>query len=339
MIVCTFEDRPTDIIGLQLLVCSLAQHMPRVPIHVVCPVATPEFRAWLARFPQATLDEDQAGRGMGWDIKPHLLKRMLEAGHDHVVWMDSDIVVTRDFSDLLDDAQSLVLTEEYHVRRYGIVQRVTGWGLEYGRDIPGLNTGMVSVRPVHRPLLERWIALMAKPDYQAARKLPLELREPHLLGDQDVLVGLLASREFSGMKLSVLRRGEKIIQHYGPAGYPPSERLRHLITGMPPLIHSQGHKPWRFADVPSLWADTKKYFVFLYLELSPYAHFARRHQHEIPDFPRCFAIRSSLGRLSNALSFGQPSLRGFGHAAAASVADSLAAAAQRAKRMLGRLTT
>ena len=325
MIVCTFDDRPSDIIGLKLLIASLQRHMPGLDIYVACPVADDDFRGWLKAFPRVTLDDAREWQGMGWDVKPHLLMKMLDAGHPAAVWIDSDIIVTRDFGDYLDDESSLVITEEHAIGRNAVRQRVHGWGLDPGREITGINTCFVCVRQIHRSLLASWIELMSSATYQHARTLPIAMREPHLLGDQDVLAGLLASTGFSDVRMRVLRRGSHIIQHIGSDGYPPSERLRHLFSGMPPLIHSQGYKPWRYPEVPSIWRDTRMFFIHLYLELSPYSHFARQYTETIPNLPASLTIRTPIGRFSNAISLGKPSLRGLGQSMVATTAATIRA--------------
>jgi hypothetical protein len=86
---------------------------------------------------------------------------------------------------------------------------------------------------------------------------------------------------------------------------------------MPPLIHCQSYKPWRFPTVPSIFRETQRYFLCLYLEGSPYAHFARQFRARISPFPECLEIRTRLGKLSNAVSLQQPSIRGMTQAVAA----------------------
>src|SRR5438045_2971520 len=91
MIICTYEDRPTDLVGVQLLVSSLARHLPGASIHVACPTPPPELAAWLRARPGVTLDETRDERLRGWNVKAGLLTRLLDAGHDDVIWIDSDV--------------------------------------------------------------------------------------------------------------------------------------------------------------------------------------------------------------------------------------------------------
>jgi hypothetical protein len=65
-VVCLYEDRPTDLVGLKLLILSLEQYSPDVPIYVFFPTATYAFRQWLAQHPQAQLQTLEASAS-GWN--------------------------------------------------------------------------------------------------------------------------------------------------------------------------------------------------------------------------------------------------------------------------------
>jgi hypothetical protein len=335
MIICAFDDRVADILGLKLLVCSLARHLPDVPVHLACPVADGEFRSWLLSYPQVTLDDSPELKGKGWDAKPLLLRQLLEKGHDTVLWMDSDIIVTRDFRGLLPNDGSLVVAEEPWLNRFGVKQRTTGWGFAIGRALPGVNTCIVRANAGHLGLIRTWQELLQHPDYQRARTLPFELRMPHVLGDQDVLLGLLGSGRFLEVDVHVLRAGREIIQSCGVHGYPPMHRLAHLLRGLPPLVHSQNHKPWRLPDASSL-GRMREFLLQLHLETAPYTHFARQYRQAIQPFPTCLEIRSLIGRLSDIASLGQPALRGFVQALAVSNWRHLCKAAELLHRGAGK---
>ena len=147
MIICTFDDRVTDIIGLKLLVCSLSRYCPQAVVRLFCPVADDEFREWLRDYPQVTLDVDPQMKGMGWNVKPMLLQRLLDEGHDAVLWMDSDIVVTSDFRRLLPPDDKLVVTQEAALGPYAVRQRTLGWNLSLGRTLLGVNTCVIRAKP------------------------------------------------------------------------------------------------------------------------------------------------------------------------------------------------
>ncbi|HKT73989.1 MAG TPA: hypothetical protein VJQ47_13950 [Steroidobacteraceae bacterium] len=317
MIICTFDDRTTDIIGLKLLICSLNRYMPDVPVRLFCPVADGAFADWLADYPRVSLCADPQMKGMGWNVKPLLLQRLLDEGHDSVVWMDSDIIVTGDYRSLLPPGDELVVTQEAALTPYGVRQRTLGWQLPLARTLLGVNTCLIRAQPAHRRVIQAWQEKLQHADYQAAQQLPFERRPPHMMTDQDVLLALLGSRDFSNIEVCILRAGAAIIQQSGIPGYPPAQRIAHLIRGMPPLVHSQSFKPWRFPTVPSLLTQPRAFFVCLYLETSPYTHYARQYRGQIQDFPSCLKTRTAWGRVSRLLSLGQPCLGGITQAAAA----------------------
>jgi hypothetical protein len=198
------------------------------------------------------------------------------------------------------------VTDEPGLSDFGVRQRVAGWHLQLGRKAPPINSCVVRVRAEHMPLLDAWLDLMAHPDYQLGRSLPFERRMPHVLGDQDVLVALLASTQFAHVKLHYMRSGRDILQFRFPASYTPSMRLRDLVRGQPALIHAQGHKPWRPPAVTGLSGR----LLLLGLETSPYSHAARGYRARISAFPQTLEVRSLLARMSRWLSFGQPALCG-----------------------------
>jgi hypothetical protein len=336
-VVCAFEDRETDVIGLKLLVCSLNRHLPGIPIHITCPVADGGFQTWLRRYPQVTLDICPELRSRGWDAKPPLLMNLLDAGHKSVVWMDSDVIVTRDFRALIVGSDTLVVAEEPRLNAYAVRQRTLGWGWKFERSLPGVNTCVVRVTSAHRDLLAEWHACLSQPDYQAARMLPFQQRMPHVLGDQDVLSGLLCSAQFAHLDVFVMPCGEAVLQHFRADGYPPRQRIAHWLHGMPPLIHCQGLKPWRFPSVPSLIWEPRKFFHNLYLEGSPYSYYARQYDAEIGGLPECLGIRTRLGRMGDSYCHDRPYVRGFAQAAAAIAVSTIAQLARRLARAPSRI--
>src|SRR4051794_40776203 len=113
MLVCTYEDRPAALVGLKLLLLSLRRHCPDLSAVVCAPPMDQAARSWCARFKNVQLDDDACGRSSGWNVKPSILLSLLEKGHDEVVWLDSDIVLTADFRPLLygSDPQTLVVSQ------------------------------------------------------------------------------------------------------------------------------------------------------------------------------------------------------------------------------------
>ena len=125
--------------------------------------------------PNVELDRTADPHLKGWNAKPSLLLRMLEAGHDQAIWLDSDLLVAGDFRPLLADDASLVSTEELDrdpVKSSRL--RTAAWNLPIGRPVPYLlNSAFVRVLPSHREVLDRvGASRCARPSTRRPRRCP-----------------------------------------------------------------------------------------------------------------------------------------------------------------------
>lgn len=308
MVVCAYEDRVSDLVGLKLLVLSLAQHCPGLPIHLFCPSATPEFCQWIEKYPQVQLRELPNLNIKGWNVKPDILMYLLDEGHEQAIWIDSDIIVTKDFRPLLahlTDDTLVVAQENCWESSKGSVERTKAWGLSHGRSLVDVACScVIRVTPAHRRLLEAWKQYLADPVYLEAQ--PKWPRPFHLMGDQDVLTALLGSSEFADIKLHWLRRGVDIAQCFRADGYTVGERLANLFSGLPVFVHAQGPKPWRDKGKDGVATGV----AVTYLELSPYCFAARPYSEQLNEDTSWINIESTLGKVLHTLTFGNPSLQG-----------------------------
>ena len=340
-VICAYEDRSGHLIGAKILVSSVARHLPDVPVHLTCPAADESLRSWLRRYPGVHLEQGAELRGQGWDVKPTLLLKILEAGHDSAIWIDTDIVVTGDFRSKIKNSTAFIVAEEdYWNGRKENELRTRGWNLPVGRRLRRLvNSGFIRATRAHIPLLKAWKQLMASPEYQTARLLPFAKRPMHMLTDQDVLASLLGSDEFADVEVQFFRRGREIIQHSAANGYAPVHRVANLVRGAPPLVHSQAAKPWMFEDVPSLLKDPRSFLTFMHLETSTYCHYARTYSDDLGALPDYLRIRSLPGRISNFFSGGNPHLRGLTQATMYSVIEYAGWTAGKGVRLLNKVST
>ncbi|WP_017317729.1 glycosyltransferase family protein [Mastigocladopsis repens] len=325
MIVCIYEDRPKYLIGVKLTVLSLARHCPDLPVIISCPQPSASFRRWTELQPNTKLFAEDDLAEVGWNVKPTILLRRLSEGHPEVVWIDSDIIVNRDFRDRLQHfgKDTLVVTQEDYWGQYqGGTHRTVAWGLKPGRTFSTtVNTGIVRVTPRHVELLKTWQTMLNDPTYIQVQRQPYYQRPLHMLGDQEVLTALLGSVEFSQVPVEMLKRGIDIAQCYGPAGYTPSERLQRLLKGqgLPALIHSMGRKPWEMApSAAAIWSSheplkkrLRAYYDRIHLELSPYTSIARQYRQLIGEDARWMDVQTTPARLFATLSAGHPTLQGF----------------------------
>jgi len=315
---CLCEDRPGAVIHLELLLLSLERFQPgsRVVLHRENPEE--EVRGWPARFPFLSLEENRPGAAPGWDCKPHVLLRHLDAGVPEAIWLDSDLLALRSLEDLMSSLspEVFVIAQEPRSANHGdytTESRTAAWALEVGREIPMvLNSCILRATQRHTRLLRRWCELMRDENYRREADRPREERAAYFFGDQDALSALLASPEFADIPLRVLTTGRDIIQSSGPLAFTLRERWRCHFGPGPWAVHAIDIKPWIFLQ-PSQTRRNGSALERLFAETSPYT-WAARHYLAQTSASRVGWMRaqSLLGGLLNLLSFGQLSLRG-GH--------------------------
>jgi hypothetical protein len=325
MVVCIYEDRAKNLIGVKLTVLSLARHCPTLPIIIICPQPPAAFRHWAESLSNVKLISDENLGVSGWNVKPTILLDRLSEGYTEVVWIDSDIIINNDFRqhfENLDEHTLLTTQDNYWGQQQGGTHRTVTWGLTPGRTFSTtINTGILRVTPQHIDMLKEWQKMLNDPGYMEAQRQPLYNRPLHMLGDQEVLTALLGSVEFSHVPVKMLRRGIDIAQCFGPAGYTPTERLQSLITGegLPPFVHSMGYKPWQMTPSAAAIENSndsfkkrlRTYYSHLHLQLSPYTSIAREYRKEIEEDAPWMDVKSFAGRLFEILSNSHPILQGF----------------------------
>jgi hypothetical protein len=337
MHICVYDDRPSAETSLKLLILSMGRHCPGCPIELLCARATDPFRQWLRQFPHVELNDRSTLTGRGWSIKPAILLEKLNEGHDTVLWIDSDILITRDFHPLFDSISNgiFVATVESTSGQYpGGSHRTVSWGLEVGRSMPcTINSAILRVGKAHRPLLEAWEELMEDPEYQKAQENQnWRTRPVHLFSDQEVLTALLGSADFADVPFRLLECDTEIIQQYGPSGYSVAGRLRNLVDRGPMFLHAQGSKPWLYAanpQVPSFWRQRRAYYNRLAAELSAYTAVAAKYIPELQEPASWTRPRTLVGRTFHAITGGHPTLQGLPQA----VLDTLGRKVKRAMKL------
>jgi hypothetical protein len=320
-VLCVHEDRRQYLTGVKLAILGLARHDPSLRVLVHCPGAPEAFTQWLREQPNACpVDLPRLGAS-GWNVKAAVLLKLLES-HDEAIWMDSDILVTRPIAALVTGIPQdvLVATEEtYWGQRQGGTFRTTAWGLQTARVLPAtVNSGVLRVTRTHVPLLKAWQTMMAHPVYLQAQANPWYARPLHMIGDQEVLTGLLGASEFAHIPVRLLRRGVDIAQSFGPAGVTPGERLHAVRRGCPAFIHTMGQKPWQRADSPraaferghGMVGKLRGYYEFLALDVSPYSLAAVAHAGAMKEPTDWMQPRSLPGRAFTALTGGSVFLAG-----------------------------
>jgi hypothetical protein len=327
---CLAEDRPPHEAALRIAVASVLRHCPAAEVVVYRPVATADFRTWAKSLSPDILVIDEFPEGaQSWDCKPYALLPLLRAQRPEVIWLDSDIIVTRDCARLFAglDADSIGVSEEQvSSKNQGTEQRTLGWDFQVGRNFARtINTCVLRVTPNHIPLLERWRDLLTDPRYLRYQTLPFHERPLHFLGGQDALNALLGSREFASIPVHWMRTGREVIHSGGALAYSLSERLGGLFRRIPPFVHGQGTKLWWAFDEGSLKENRNSWWFFrrLLLETSPYFAEAKKYRNRIGMLSPWMEYRTWLGRLNRYLGLGHFALRGLPLTLAATIIDRL----------------
>lgn len=312
--VCVAEDRPTEEVGIRLLLVSIRLHWPEVKVVLYRPDPNDDLVRWLKGFRNVEVIPSCPTGANSWNCKPHALLPLLESGHSEVIWLDSDIILSRSCRSLFAglSPETLVITEEQvSSRQQGTECRTRGWCLPVGRPRSvSVNTCVLRVTRHHIPLLKKWIEFLSRDEYRSAQKQPLAERPVHLLSDQDVLGALVGSQEFATVPVHCIRRGVDIIHSGGALAYSFGERVRGLFGPIPPFIHGQGAKPWWMFDPAA--GLTGRFWTMrrLLQEVSPYMALARKLRGEV-GLPMAWLDRPSMfGRICRAIGFGHFALRG-----------------------------
>jgi hypothetical protein len=173
--ICIAEDRSAHEPSVKILLLSLISHCPRADINLFYPASDEKFRAWVQKYPRVRLQTTDLARGTGWNVKPQAILRLLDQGYDEVIWIDSDVIVTRDITPIysnLDSQIFLASDTSFERERWDPnALRARSWGLSVGRMFPyALNSGVLRVTKDHRLLMERWWELVQSKQYQEAQK-------------------------------------------------------------------------------------------------------------------------------------------------------------------------
>lgn len=301
MRICLFQDRPEHFVSVQLALLSLRTFAPDWPVDVYLAHEDAAFEAWLGQFDNVALQRAVARRN-GYNAKPAVILDMLDRYGEKVLWIDSDIVLTRPVSDILARAPAgavIVAEDPPGLWPSGTEPRTRGWGFPLGRSLEtSVNSCIVGVDPTHRPLVEAWVAALASETYNQAQAEHWSCRPFYFLGDQDALAALLGSAAFAHLAVHALKSGSEIAQCYFANGYSWQDRLLNLVRGRPAFVHAQGQKPW---DPPSP--------LPIYLDVSPYKFHARSYGPALLQ-QDWLEVRTGAGRALTLLALGHPDLSG-----------------------------
>jgi lipopolysaccharide biosynthesis glycosyltransferase len=264
MRIVTYEDREFDTIGLKLLLLSLYKHAPHLKVEVIFPSAPTSLVEWLSALPNTSLHSGANLKRVGYNVKPSVLSDALADGASEVIWIDTDIIVTRGFQSLFEllSPQHLAVTEEWFGAPFqGGSYRSRAWGFTVGRQMKSTtNSSVVRATSHHKDLLLAWDKLLEDESYTNAQQNSWDNRPIHLQGDQEVLCALLESTKFAHIPIYYLKRGRDIAHCFQHQGYAAHQMLANIVAGNRPyFVHGQGAKPWRTDDTFRYFLDVSTY--------------------------------------------------------------------------------
>ena len=312
-LICLYEDRPRQIPGLKILLLTLNRYCPRWPIRLRFPSIPDSLRTWLKRFIHVDLFEEELVSRGSFNVKPSVLIDGLTSGVSSCLWIDTDVLINGDLDFLTNEPpESIVVTQDPWEYENGSTHRAGTWRLNPGRSLPGpLNSSVVRVTRHHEELLYDWQKVLSARTYLTEQAKPVDFRDRHMLSDQDGLSALLASEKFANTPVVRLKHSTQILQHHGAGAYGPMQRYSNLIAGMPPLIHAMGTvKPWNMPEHPTIIRESRAYYERVYLELSPYMHFARQYRNDLEEKADWLNVRTLPGRVGSLVALDRPAVKG-----------------------------
>jgi len=304
--VCSYEDRAIGMDSLILMGESLCSVDQSVSLHLTVPDAPAKVREWAASRPEVELSTETLPGLSGWNIKPSLLLKELDAGWEAPLWLDSDMIVSQPISKVVQrySRRALVLAEEWtDAPPLAIAE---GWGLKSKRPISVVNNCFVRVTQAHRPMMERWREMLHDARYRAAQATPYGQRPKHFLHDGWPLIALLECEEFADVEYDFIRRNGEIAQCAGSSGYRPTQRIMDVFRGLPALIHGLGRKPWEEAT----GSGGRRLLLGVATDVSPYVLASRRVAKKLKMRPDWMEARTLPGKVLRGLTGGHPGLAG-----------------------------
>lgn len=276
------EGRSSDVIGVKLLLASLQQHAPQA--EVLAYISQPMLGTHgeqLAKLHQR-LELIEYRGPENWSCKPAvLLSALAERPGHRLLWVDVDILVLGDFSELARvDPGTLIVAEESNPNDNArVAPRQQALQMEVGKPRETtISSCIIGVTSAHTDLLTRWQTLMEHPAFLAEQALPPGQRKL-FMGDQEVWEAVLCEPPSRDQKLHWLLNDAQMLQaNY--TRYRP--RMMSSYVDRPQFAHATGNlKPWRQAK-KRMAQEMFPYFWLArpYLELltpEERAHFTQRN--------------------------------------------------------------
>lgn len=266
-----FRGRLNATAGLAVLIASLGKHMPNIPLFILHTKPCDHLKYFADEFgPPCVFEKVRETEYYSWFGKPNAILSMLDLGYDRVCWLDADILFTRDCSGMLFPQESFVLrtTQAPNTPRCVPERHVAlfGKGAPFDLDT-SISSGVVSITPHHRELIEKWSYLMRN--------------NLNFVNENNAL--FIGDQEFLEAAIMNMNRGEAVIRPIlNDVDHLTCDRsigirksLRLMFSSPPPIVHSTPYKAWWPLNRPFAHG------VRSFLDCTPYTIEARRYGHAI----------------------------------------------------------
>ncbi len=298
----SFETRQENLIGLKLLAASFChQCKESLTIFLTQTLAT-NFAEWAKYFGGQVSVEAWEPPVYGWGAKPHLCKHVLSRYGGEWVWLDADLIVASNPTPtfLALEREVMVVVEDPALEFDHQRMRALYWGFPSQKTLPHtVNSCVLHFSDAHRQLIDAWCALADDPRFLEAQQEPFEKRPYYLLGDQDLLEGLLIAeppRGFSNLMLHFFRSGKEVVHDFREFDYKPADRIRNALKPSLVFVHGQGIKPWSPNAPP-------------HRALSAFTGYARRYRESLGECTAWMSC-SPIQWVSRIAAFNNPNLQG-----------------------------
>lgn len=308
---CTYENRLSHLTGIKVLALSLEKNCTGFRLTIFLPAPLLHFRDWVRHHCKHATVEECTFEATDWNVKPEVLLLMLKR-EPEAVWIDSDIICTKDPRPLLESipANTLVIAQDARPDAQEEA-RTAFFGLPFTRKLDkSINSCFIRVTAYcyHSQLLQAWAALMSSESYRQNQSIPHGERPSYMVSDQDVLEAVLASEAAGNaaqLPIKYLTSGKELVTTIVPEAFSIADRIRCSFAAKPILVHGQGMQPWTAVYWGPGFLGTARW------QLSAYLGIIKRYRSFLnEDGAGWMDAKSKLTRFCQAVTFNHPYLQG-----------------------------
>ena len=271
-----FSGRLNATPGLAVLIASLGKHMPDIPLLILHTEPCDNLKEFAAQFgPPCEFRRVDQDKYRSWYGKPNAILTALDLGYDRVCWVDTDVIFTRDCTNMLFPKEKSILriTQEASTPHCVPERHVAIFGshpvVPLGTSV---SSAIICATRWHRKVLELWSDVMRD------KGPSLEMRWDLFHGDQEYLETVLMNVGDEKVQIHPLINN---IEHLHCIRGQFRAFLKLLFMPKSPIVHCSPYKSWWPLDRPF------EHGVRGFLDCTPYTIEARRFREFISRLDGC----------------------------------------------------